>query len=70
VSKYVFSPSESEMVFCIRNPGLEMGGRYSHLWFSFDRNRLKWQAAGITFIYYHRWPGEAYYQEGRAEGLD
>jgi hypothetical protein len=36
----------------------------------FISNRLIWQSAGITRIRRHRWPGEVYHEEGKAEGLD
>lgn len=37
---------------------------------SLSRNRLIWQAPGITRIRRHRWPVEGYREEGKAEGLD
>lgn len=35
----------------------------------FISNRHRWQAKGITSIRRHRWPVEAYYEEGKVEGL-
>jgi hypothetical protein len=36
----------------------------------FISNKLNWPAHGITRIRRHRWPGEVYHEEGKADGLD